>query len=205
MSAIRIAILIHTDDPIPLQMMRDSYRSIFDRVAPGSHIEFFNLLLSPELPSLSNDEQYDLIILGGGTYIPDPKTAWMQQLLAVTNIKLTSSGKDFFQRSLETGAFSLRLHEFHQRAVAAPPPGFCELAEGCQILLSENENILTFQGHPEMSRELMKLLLLSPKSRDSGYIGENTDMDETLLRRAEAEHDGLRIFQAVVKWAKSLE
>ncbi|KAM0815397.1 putative Glutamine amidotransferase domain-containing protein [Seiridium cardinale] len=81
MSAIRIAILIHTDDPIPLQMMRDSYRSIFDRVAPGSHIEFFNLLLSPELPSLSNDEHYDLIILGGGTYIPDPKTAWVQQLV----------------------------------------------------------------------------------------------------------------------------
>lgn len=80
MAGLRVAILIHTDDPIPLKLMQESYASIFQTIAPGSSVEFYNLLLSPELPDVSN-AQYDLVILGGGTYIPQPDAPWLQQLL----------------------------------------------------------------------------------------------------------------------------
>jgi GMP synthase-like glutamine amidotransferase len=89
------------------------------------------------------------------------------------------------------------MHEFHKRVVEKPPLGFAPLAEACQVLLSDHKNFLTFQGHPEMTDELMELLLLSPMSREAGYIGE--DIRKSLLDRATAQHDGLKIFRTVVK------
>ncbi|PCG90319.1 Glutamine amidotransferase type 1 [Penicillium occitanis (nom. inval.)] len=226
-------------------MMRESFEHIFESIAPGSKLDFFNLLLSPNLPTLTEEPTYDLVILGGTTYPPKPGVAWMQNLkdfehklnsvytkqkvmgiclghqtlailngsimgysgepeLAVTDIPLTPAGQEFFSNLTINGRSSLRIHEFHQRYITSPPSGFKELAENCQILLSDDDRIITFQGHPEMSAALMEELLLSPTSKESGYTSaiNSEEAKSALLKRANLDHDGIAIFKSIVDWVK---
>lgn len=123
MSPLRIAILIHTDDPIPHRMMRESFERIFESIAPGSKLDFFNLLLSPELPMLTEEPTYDLVILGGTTYPPKPGVAWMQNL------------KDFE-------------HKLNSVYTKQKVMGICL---GHQTLAILNGSIMGYSGEPEVS------------------------------------------------------
>ncbi|KAI1264592.1 class I glutamine amidotransferase-like protein [Xylariaceae sp. FL1019] len=244
MSTFRVAVIINTDDPEPLRMMRESYVSIFEQLAPTSNLDFYNGVLDTDLSSIL-DGDYDLLVIGGGTYIVPHDTPWMVRLrdfeiklysehprqkvvgiclghqtsalnlggdmgflpegpqLAVSTIKLTDTGKTFFGKSS-----TLDIHKFHQRAVNAVQPGFKPLAESNEILMSDNGNVVTFQGHPEMTGEMMKYLLLDKTSVASGYvkreIQEDQDSAETkaLLEKADLSHDGLDMWRSIIHWAR---
>lgn len=109
----------------------------------------------------------------------------------------------FVSGSLETSG-TLRIHEFHRRYISSVPQGFKELASDCQILMSDDNRILTFQGHPEMTSELMSLLLMAPSSEESGYVDRkhdtNSQSQEALLKRATGDHDGMVVFRSVIRW-----
>lgn len=100
------------------------------------------------------------------------------------------------------------MHEYHRRAVDVLPPGFAPLAENNQILLSDNGNVVTFQGHPEMTSELMRALLMSPTSKASGYVNEefhgseDSEARRKLLDRAALDHDGMNIWDCLVNWVR---
>lgn len=130
-------------------------------------------------------------------------TAYREQL-AVMELPLTDRGAKFFNKTSQGASATLQMHEFHQRYISTIPSGFTELAKNCQILLSDDNRILTFQGHPEMTSEMMSLLLLSPTSKESGYVNFEQDSDGSLrgklMDRAAADHDGLDIMQSVVRW-----
>lgn len=120
--------------------------------------------------------------------------------LGVTSFSLTDEGKTFF------GMASMRLYEFHQRKVNNLQPGFKSLAENNQILLSDSGYILTFQGHPEMTKQLMHDLLMSPRSCEAGYVRREMQQDNTIearaqfLEKVDAEHDGLNIWKKILEW-----
>ncbi|KAI2619309.1 class I glutamine amidotransferase-like protein [Hypoxylon sp. NC1633] len=242
-SSLRLAVIINTDDPEPLRMMRGSYESIVGKLAPGSSIDFYNGVLDLDTYAddiLGTEGRYDLVVIGGGTYIPPLDAPWFTQLqsferrlysehpdqkvvgicmghqttaitlggkmrymrepeLAVTKVPLTEQGEKFFGRKS-----SVNLHEFHQRAIDDRQPGFRPLAADNQILMSDNGCVITFQGHPEMTPELMRWLLLAESSVASGYTKEVPESErDVLLERAGLEHDGLGVWKSIVDWAKA--
>lgn len=77
---LRIAVIINTDDPEPLRMMEESFISIFNTLAAGSTVEFFHGFSNSPLPSVA-DGRYDLLVIGGGTYIPSSDSLWVHRLL----------------------------------------------------------------------------------------------------------------------------
>lgn len=81
MESLRIVVLINTDDPEPMRLMRESYESIFNKLAPGANVEFFNGVLDPQLPQIGPDQLYDLLVIGGGTYVPRDDAQWMKRLV----------------------------------------------------------------------------------------------------------------------------
>ncbi|KAH8897536.1 class I glutamine amidotransferase-like protein [Thozetella sp. PMI_491] len=257
MSPLRVAVLIHTDDLEPARLMQDSYTAIVNELIPGSAVEFFNPPVQGTFPDISSSNAYDLIVVGGGTYIPDTSSPWLKKLieflqvlvgervqqkavaiclghqmisttfggelgylpapeLGVTEIQLTEGGREFFSRFLEPTSSlaressALHIHEFHQRKVTRIPTGFTVLAADNQILLSNSENVLTFQGHPEMTGTLMKLLLTSSSSQESGYItlpsGEREEASfDKVVSAATKEHDGQKIWEAIFNWVRLKE
>ena len=64
-----------------MRLMRESYESIFDKLAPGSNVQFFNGILDPELPLIGPDHFYDLLVIGGGTYVPPVNVPWTNRLI----------------------------------------------------------------------------------------------------------------------------
>lgn len=89
------------------------------------------------------------------------------------------------------------MHEFHARAVTILPNGFEELAKDGQILLSDTNKVLTFQGHPEMSEELAVSLL----EKDSDYVeGMSLKRRKEVVESARKRHDGFAIWERIVKW-----
>lgn len=80
MAPLQIVVIINTDDPVPLRMMRDSYASIFESLSPGSNVQFANGILDSELPPIGQDHRYDLVVIGGGTYISHSDAPWMKRL-----------------------------------------------------------------------------------------------------------------------------
>jgi glucosinolate gamma-glutamyl hydrolase len=81
--------------------------------------------------------------------------------------------------------------------ISTPALGFLSLAENDQICLSENNAILTFQGHPEMSPELAKLLMESESMYTKDLSKEEV---RKLVQGAEGEHDGMKVWERVLKW-----
>jgi len=84
--------------------------------------------------------------------------------------------------------------------VTVPPSNFISLASDNEILLSRTKNILTFQGHPEMTSAVARAIL----SEDGGaYSGGRTkdELDE-LYQDIDRVHDGFAIFKTVVSWAQ---
>lgn len=78
-----------------------------------------------------------------------------------------------------------------------PGKGFIALAEDNQCFINAANTILTFQGHPEMSAELTKLLLRDvPK-----YAGVSAAEKETLEIKINNPHDGIALWKRIIQWA----
>jgi len=121
--------------------------------------------------------------------------------LGVTEAKLTAAGRRFFGRHIGTSG-ALLLQQHHRRAVGGTTPrGFAELLVGNQCLLSHNNSILTFQGHPEKDARCAKLRI-----RDAiRWFGVEEDDRATMAcfeRSMERPHDGAAIWGKVLDWVR---
>lgn len=92
------------------------------------------------------------------------------------------------------------IHEFHELEVKIPGKGFIALAEDNQSLVNATNTILTFQGHPEMSAELSKLLLGDMPQ----YMGVNAAEREALEIKINSPHDGIVIWKRIIQWASEV-
>jgi len=70
------------------------------------------------------------------------------------------------------------------------------LAEGNQIFLNETNTILTFQGHPELNKELAKAIL----GKAPSYMGVGDAEKEGLAQKKEENHDGVQIWARILEW-----
>ncbi|KAL4808790.1 copper/iron-regulated glutamine amidotransferase [Aspergillus unguis] len=113
--------------------------------------------------------------------------------IGVEEIYLLPAGQRFFE-----SPSSLKLHKFHIRYVAEPGLGFTPLAANNEILLSDRDQILTLQSHPELSEEISTGIL---GTSDKNYIPSSTDRKANLMDVA-SEHDGARLWDVVMEWCK---
>jgi GMP synthase-like glutamine amidotransferase len=114
----------------------------------------------------------------------------------VTPITLTSAGSSFFSSYLPSTEV-YKIQEFHEREVKTPGKNFIALAEENQCFINAANTILTFQGHPEMSAELARLLLKDvPK-----YMGCNAAQKNALEMKIDSQHDGTALWKRIVEWA----
>ncbi|KAJ4298022.1 hypothetical protein N0V90_005921 [Kalmusia sp. IMI 367209] len=116
--------------------------------------------------------------------------------VGVTPITLTSTGSSFFSSYLPSTE-ECKIHVFHELEVKTPGKGFIALAEDNQCLINATNTILTFQGHPEMSAELSKLLLKDTPQ----YMGVDATEKEALDTKINSPHDGIAIWKRIVQWA----
>jgi GMP synthase-like glutamine amidotransferase len=77
---LKIAILINTDEAPYTTLFHSSYQSIFSTLSPQSTLTFFHPILAPN--TYPNPLHYDLLIVGGGTYVADEEAGWVQNELA---------------------------------------------------------------------------------------------------------------------------
>ncbi|KAI8157424.1 hypothetical protein K4K49_006754 [Colletotrichum sp. SAR 10_70] len=73
--------------------------------------------------------------------------------IAVEEINLTPEGKKLFGKEV------LLLQKYHKRYISRLAPDFTALAERCEISCSKEKGIITFQGHPDLSREIIRTLI----------------------------------------------
>ncbi|KAB8211435.1 class I glutamine amidotransferase-like protein [Aspergillus parasiticus] len=110
--------------------------------------------------------------------------------IGVDTISLTSGGATFFN------ARSLDIHKHHKLAVIDIGPHLCCLALNNEILLSKNNQVLTFQGHPELDA-ILSQLLMDTDDPSSSVRPE----PKTVIKAIDAPHDGEMIFATIMKWA----
>ena len=111
-------------------------------------------------------------------------------------ITLTGAGSSFFTSYLPSTKV-YRIPEFHEQEVKTPGKNFIALAEENQCFINSANTILTFQGHPEMSAGLTRLLLKDmPKYRDL-----NAAENDALEMRIDSQHDGTALWKRIVDWA----
>ncbi|ETS73442.1 hypothetical protein PFICI_15047 [Pestalotiopsis fici W106-1] len=124
--------------------------------------------------------------------------------VGVNSLKFTDNGIEFFGKS-KSGEQSreFSLHKFHKRQIDKIAPNFIELAEDREVLLSKDDKIISFQGHPEMTREVARGIL---DADDGAYTGELTQGQvDDLYALFELQNDGLRIFGRVLDWCSEKE
>nr|WCD39069.1 glutaminase [Fusarium tricinctum] len=114
--------------------------------------------------------------------------------IGVENITLNSDGALLFE------AQSVNIQKNHEIAVADLGPHLSCLAPNNEILLSKDNRVLTFQGHPEMDADLSRLFVTTDDKSPSPRPEISTD-----LRPIDAPHDGEAIFAVVMKWASQNE
>lgn len=115
--------------------------------------------------------------------------------IGVTEITLTPEGKKMFPFAPDG---KLQMHEFHRREIKTPAKGFVPLAEGSQSFVNEANTIMTFQGHPELSEKMGKIMLADTPS----YMGLEGDKREICERSMEKEHDGVKIWGRILQWVE---
>lgn len=113
--------------------------------------------------------------------------------IGVTDIALTAAGKTMFPFVTEG---KVRLHEYHRRQIVRPPEGFVPLMEGAQGFVSEDNMILTLQGHPEMTGAVAKFML----DDTAPYMGFVEAERAEVERRMELEHDGGSVWKRILEW-----
>ncbi|KAH7631629.1 class I glutamine amidotransferase-like protein [Sordaria sp. MPI-SDFR-AT-0083] len=94
---------------------------------------------------------------------------------------------------------SLRLHQHHRRQLVSTPPNFHQLLANNECLLSDDNSVLTFQGHPEKDAKAAKL-----KIRDAarwwGWDLNDQKVVEEVKELMEREHDGDWVWERVLEW-----
>ncbi|KAK0661684.1 class I glutamine amidotransferase-like protein [Cercophora samala] len=150
--------------------------------------------------------------------------------LGVTEAALTPLGQKFFgprdhrhhqqhraSHHGKGGKKVLSLQQHHRRALGTAPKGFHELLVGNQAFVSQNNAILTFQGHPEKDARCAKLRVgdavrwygLRKGSGSEGEAGSSESEEEervTMLGRIqrdmERQHDGVEVWGRVLDWVR---
>ncbi|KAK9413752.1 putative Class I glutamine amidotransferase-like protein [Seiridium unicorne] len=107
--------------------------------------------------------------------------------IGVKSIQLTQDGSKFFGQS------TLALHKFHKRRVVTPAPEFLPLAHGNEIFISQSSNIITFQGHPELTAQISQALL---DADDGSYQATAADLSPGVA----AAHDGDMVWERIMEW-----
>lgn len=93
------------------------------------------------------------------------------------------------------------IQKFHKMAVTVPAPGYISLATENEILLSEAQNVLTFQGHPELVGDMAKEILDADTGDfTSGFSKEELD---NVFKSVKKPHDGDALFARIAAWARS--
>ncbi|KAF2721527.1 class I glutamine amidotransferase-like protein [Polychaeton citri CBS 116435] len=110
--------------------------------------------------------------------------------IGVETISLTSDGASFFKTA------SLDIHKHHNLIVNDTGPYLSCLASNNEILLSNDKQVLSFQGHPELEASL---------SQTFASLGDSSSSSRSKLRAGfkpiDAPHDGEAIFARIVEWA----
>jgi GMP synthase-like glutamine amidotransferase len=92
------------------------------------------------------------------------------------------------------------LHKYHVRYVSDLAPGLRPLAKENEITISSRK-ILTFQGHPEMTNEISRLLV----EGDDGTYKQRKDIqslpDGALMLDVSTLHDGIKAWKDILRWA----
>lgn len=89
------------------------------------------------------------------------------------------------------------LHKYHRRVVTTVAEGFYALADNNEILISSANNVLSFQGHPEMTYEISQGLIDS----DTGLYTNRRNVDLNIaLQDIASSHDGSRVFEKMMDW-----
>ncbi len=112
-------------------------------------------------------------------------------------LQLNAKGSKFFD--FLPSATPLYLHEFHQREVTILAPGFHALAKNNQICLSETNQILSLQGHPEMSNELAAALLTVSSSYTEK--GGKEKVGAALDSMRGVQH-GVDVWRRILRWVQ---
>ncbi|KIW18116.1 hypothetical protein PV08_02404 [Exophiala spinifera] len=121
-------------------------------------------------------------------------------LVDVVEIPLTETGRKFFTDfSSLSDMKAQRLHKFHKRIVVEPPRGFRYLAEDHEISMSDSDQVMTFQGHPEMTAKIAQGII---GGQDTSYLADPTPEGIAQLNRnLEKDEDGKEAFSRVMSWA----
>ncbi|KAF7545333.1 hypothetical protein G7Z17_g9259 [Cylindrodendrum hubeiense] len=211
--SLRVAILRNYDTPAQWgKDMVESWKTSIQAIRPGSEIEVFHPITNGVFP---NAEEFDLIILTGGVFnltLPelDP---WVEKTLDFvrTTARLQPGpkiagicwGHQAICRAMGgkigwNHQGDVALHKFHKRSIATPPTDFIALAEDHEILLSSNNRMISFQGHPEMTNLVAKGIF---DADDGAYTGNATEAQvKEMYARFELPHNGVPILQTVIKW-----
>ncbi|KAM5466619.1 hypothetical protein MauCBS54593_005876 [Microsporum audouinii] len=137
----------------------------------------------PKLLGICWGHQAAALALGGS--VEELKTG---PCIGVETISLTSTGAAFFN------AGSLNIHKNHRLAVVDAGPRLSRLAANYEILASEDGQIVTLQGHPELDAALSQLFVHADGLSCSLLPG---------LKGIHAPHDGEAIFASIMRWAIS--
>lgn len=115
--------------------------------------------------------------------------------IGVKSIPLTDAGKKMFPFAI---GGVLEMHEYHRREIQTPAKGFIPLAgtKGNQSFVNEANTILTFQGHPEMTEGVAKLMLEDTPS----YMGLIEGRMAEIAKTMELPHDGGKIWKRILEW-----
>lgn len=119
--------------------------------------------------------------------------------MGVATVHLTDDGMHFFSEVGTLGSFRLQQH--HRREVSKPAPGFITLAEGNQCFLSEDNMILSFQGHPEKDAETAKLRM-HDSLRWFGFDAVDEKAWAKLQQLMDLEHDGEMVWRRILAWVE---
>lgn len=86
------------------------------------------------------------------------------------------------------------------REVAKPAPGFIHLATNHECFINEENTVLSFQAHPEMSNSLTKKMLLE---EDKEYNGNSTaEQLEAEVQKLDRPTDGIELLKRVIQWLR---
>ncbi|KAF5026472.1 hypothetical protein F66182_1459 [Fusarium sp. NRRL 66182] len=108
--------------------------------------------------------------------------------IGVENIALDSDGARFFNTE------ALNIHKNHEIIVTNIGPHLSCLAPNNEILISKDNRVLTFQGHPEMDARLAKLFVATDDPSSSLRPGR-----EAGLKPTDSPHDSELIFTAIMR------
>lgn len=102
-------------------------------------------------------------------------------------------------RLLETLIGYQDVHKHHKRIITNIGPALYPLALNNEILISRDNRILTFQGHPELNEVISRSIV----DTDDPSFAVHPEL-KRVLKPISAPHDGHAIFRRIVEWVSEL-